>query len=322
MNWKAVNILAAWAPMLLAQAPRVALLEVRLENWTSYTLDVPDPMKLASQTTEAPRPAGSRTFLDYVAIGDIVSVNGKPAKGVWTSRGNLLSFNPNAGPTLPIANAVMTDHVFCQWSFFTADGTFVGKLNDGGHNGGTGGTHATLGGLGAFNGVTGEHGWVQLIKDARRVSAAEDPSLRQTFGGGTLLVRIYLTPKTWPEVESTSAGPSVFHADGSLVAASNPAKAGEVLTVRAKGLGPTRPTLIPVGFKPFGQDPLEEVNSPVEITLGGVDAEVINKIGWPGTLDMYRVDFRVPDTGGGDKTKALRLTAAWIAGPDVQIPVQ
>ena len=102
----------------------------------------------------------------------------------------------------------------------------------------------------------------------------------------------------------------------------NPARAGEVLIVRAKGLGPTRPRLIPVGFKPFGRDPYEEVNSPVEVTLGDKEAEVINKIGWPGTFDVYRVDFRVPATGSAPGMAALRLTAAWIDGPEVLIPVQ
>lgn len=322
MKWKTISVLVATMPMLIAQTPRVALLEVRLENWTSYTLDVPDSTKLASQTTQVPRPAGSRTFLDYVGIADIVSVNGKPAKGVWSNRGNLLAFNPNAAPTVPIANAQMGDSTICMFSFFTADGTFVGKLIDGGHVGGPGGTHPVLGGLGAFFGAIGEHGWVELIKDARRVSAAEDPSLRHTFGGGTLLVRVYVTPKSWPEVETTDSGPSVFHADGSLVAASSPARAGEVLIVRAKGLGPTRPRLIPVGFRLFGQDPYEEVNSPVEVTLGGKEAEVINKIGWPGTYDVYRVDFRVPATDGAAAMVALRLTSAWITGPEVRIPVQ
>jgi uncharacterized protein (TIGR03437 family) len=137
-----------------------------------------------------------------------------------------------------------------------------------------------------------------------------------------MLVRYYVIPKEWPEVAMTSEGPSVFHgADFSLVTAASPARAGEVLIVRAKGLGPTRPSLVPVGYKPFGQDPLEVVNSPVEVKLGGIEAEVINKVGWPGTYDLYRVDVRVP-SGLTPGTAALQLTAAWIPGPEVSIPVQ
>lgn len=135
-------------------------------------------------------------------------------------------------------------------------------------------------------------------------------------------MRYDIVPKTWPEVEMTAAGPSVFHADGALVTRANPATMGEVLIVRATGLGPTRPRLAPVGHRPFGADPNEEVNSPLEVTLGGKPAEVINKIGWPGTLDVYRVDFRVPEIDTSSGTAALRRTAAWIEGREVQIPVQ
>ena len=322
MSWKAVCVLASWAPALLAQSPQVALLEIRLENWTSYRLDVAETAKLATETKLVPPAIVSRSFLPYLGIADITAVNGRPAKGVWSNRGDILAFNPNAAPTVPIANVQMGEPTFCMMSFFTADGAFVGKLIDGGHVGGPGGTHPILGGLGAFYGATGEHGWAELLKDARRASVAEDPSLRHAFGGGTLVNRVYLTPKSWPEVEVTPTGPSVFHADGSLVTASNPARTGEVLVMRAKGLGPTRPSLIPVGFRPFGEDPYEEVNSPVEVTLGGKEAEVVNKIGWPGTLDLYRVDFRVPSTGGTPGMAALRLTAAWINGPEVKIPVR
>jgi len=209
-----------------------------------------------------------------------------------------------------------------MYSFFTADGAFVGKLVDGGHVGGPGGTHPILGGLGAFLGATGEHGWTDLLKGARRVSVAEDPALRHTFGGGTVISRIYLVPKQWPEVEVTAEGPVVFHgADWSLVTAAKPARPGDVLVVRAKGLGPTRPNLIPPGFKPFAQDPVEEVNTPVEVAVGGKAAEVLNKIGWPGTYDLYRVDIRVP-SGIEPGMSPLQLTAAWISGPEVKIPVR
>jgi hypothetical protein len=48
---------------------------------------------------------------------------------------------------------------------------------------------------------------------------------------------------------------------------------------------------------------------------------VVNRIGWSGTYDLYRVDFRVP-TGLPAGTATLQLTAAWIPGPEVKIPVQ
>ena len=90
------------------------------------------------------------------------------------------------------------------------------------------------------------------------------------------------------------------------------------MIVRAKNLGPTT-RFLPPG-QVFPTDTSYEVNSPVEVTINGRDAEVINKIGWPGAMDHYRVDFRVPDGLTGIAT--IRLSAAWIPGPEFRIPVQ
>ncbi len=47
----------------------------------------------------------------------------------------------------------------------------------------------------------------------------------------------------------TADGPAVFRAAGfSPVNAARPARAGEVLVVRARNLGPTRPDLLPPGL--------------------------------------------------------------------------
>jgi uncharacterized protein (TIGR03437 family) len=90
--------------------------------------------------------------------------------------------------------------------------------------------------------------------------------------------------------------------------------------VKATGLGPTVPSVDP--GQPFPTDPaLQAVNSPVDVTVNGKSAEVINKIGWPGLVDTYRVDFRVPD-GTAAGMAAIQLTAAWIAGAGVNIPTQ
>jgi uncharacterized protein (TIGR03437 family) len=98
---------------------------------------------------------------------------------------------------------------------------------------------------------------------------------------------------TRPEVMSTAAGPTIFHKDFSPVTAAKPAKPGEVLILQATGLGPTVPAVDP--GQPFPTDALQQVNSPVDVTVNGQSAEVINKIGWPGQVDTYRLDFRVPD---------------------------
>ena len=50
-------------------------------------------------------------------------------------------------------------------------------------------------------------------------------------------------------------------------------------------------------------------------------AQVVNAIGWPGLVNTYRVDFQVP-AGLTSGMAAIQLSAAWIAGPAVNIPVQ
>jgi uncharacterized protein (TIGR03437 family) len=118
---------------------------------------------------------------------------------------------------------------------------------------------------------------------------------------------------------TTASGPAVFHSDLSPVTAASPAKAGEVLIVRANGLGPTVPGVDP--GQPFPTEPQLPVNSPVALTVNGRPAEVINSIGWPGLVDTYRIDFRVPD-GTTAGMASIQVTAAWIAGPDVRIAIQ
>jgi len=56
-------------------------------------------------------------------------------------------------------------------------------------------------------------------------------------------------------------------------------------------------------------------------TVNGQAAEVANAIEWPGPVDTYRVDFRIP-SGTAPGTASIQLKAAWIAGASVEIPVQ
>src|SRR5262249_19093567 len=136
---------------------------------------------------------------------------------------------------------------------------------------------------------------------------------------GTTRHLIQMFPMSRPEIVSTGTGPAIFHADFSPVTAAKPAKAGEVLIVRATGLGPTRPG-VDYGH-PFPSDVLQQVNSPIAVLVNGQQAEVTNAIGWPGLVDTYRVDFRVPD-GASAGMAGIQLTAAWITGVPVNIPVQ
>jgi uncharacterized protein (TIGR03437 family) len=99
-----------------------------------------------------------------------------------------------------------------------------------------------------------------------------------------------------------------------------PTAAAPVLVMSASGLGPVKPNL-ELG-QPFPKDgPLREVNSPVEVTVNGRDAQVVNKVGWPTLNNVYRVDFRVPD-GAVAGVASVGLSVAWIKGPEVKIPIR
>jgi uncharacterized protein (TIGR03437 family) len=138
-------------------------------------------------------------------------------------------------------------------------------------------------------------------------------------GGGGRRYVFHLIPMSRPGIVVGANGPQIFHADFSPVTSARPARSGETLIVRATGLGPTRPGVNP--GQEFPSSPVQDVNSPVDVLVGGRAAEVVNKIGWPGSTDTYRVDIRVPDVITPGMT-TVQISAAWIPGVDVQIPIQ
>jgi len=128
-----------------------------------------------------------------------------------------------------------------------------------------------------------------------------------------------VSPMVLPQIVTIATGPAIFHADFSPVTAAKPATSGEVLIVTATGLGPTVPGIDP--GQPFPSNTILQVNSPLTVSVNGKPADIINGIGWPGQVDTYRVDFRVPD-GTTPGTAMIQLTVAWIAGSSVNIPIQ
>src|SRR6266550_3979967 len=310
---------------VFGQAPPT-ILTVDLENQTRYVYDVADPQKFAIDpgVTTSNTPTN---FYSQVLISDIVAVNGQPAKGVQILRETILRLNSNGDPGQAIADfgpgAAAAD---LRWQILKPDGTQIGILVAQGFSGtnvlpapgaalaATCCSIAVVGGNGAFLGARGVSGTGMSFAPIRGASITEDPSNRRKIGGGKGQSVIYLIPMERPEIVIASGGPAVFHADFSPVTAAKPAKAGEVLVVRATGLGPTVPGVDP--GQPFPLETVQLVNSPVAVTVSGKPAEIINAIGWPGQVNTYRVDFRMPDgaTGG---TAAIQLSAAWIAGSSV-----
>jgi uncharacterized protein (TIGR03437 family) len=302
-------------PVVVAQAMQEPIiLTVDVENYVQYRGDVFDTTRIAKDPN--PTTAPVIAFLEDVQAGDIVAVNGKPAKGLWQNRFVIMPFRVNPTPGQPIGDLDSSGVVHCVWEILASDGTYIGTLTDGG----TGNNHALMGGLGAFVGVTGVK-ISEILVPSRAASTSEDPSKRRINGsGGKVRATFYIYPAFRPAVQITASGPAVFHMDFSPVTTANPARPGEILILGATGLGPVKPNLEPPGAVPFSGPPYQEVNSPITVVFNNKELPVVNKIGWPGQKSLYRVDFQVPsDAGSG--TATLQLTAAWIPGPVVTIPV-
>lgn len=288
-----------------AQTDNRVVLVVDVDNAVTYRSDIADYNRRGADGVVTTALA-ARAFTDAINVGDIVAVNGKPARGLWTSRTYGMGFSPTPAPGFGIADAALGGTADCKWSFHDMDGRFIGAILDGGFS-----PHGVTGGVGAFYGVRGQMGAppAEALPDARPLrtaSISEDPGRRRELGGGKLRIVFHLIPAERPEVQA------VYHENFSPVTESSPASPGEVLIIRATGLGPLVPGTTPSGSNPFPASALE-VNSPVEATIGGVPAVVISKVGWPGETNAYRVDVRVPG-GISAGMAAIQLTAAWIPG--------
>jgi uncharacterized protein (TIGR03437 family) len=315
--------------LLNAQVPPPTILEIDVENIVSYASDVLDASKFA--TTPSPTTAAAaRNFGFVMAVGDIVAVNGKPAKGNLIARQQAISVSPTPSPGQGIADITRTAVTEYIFEIQQADGSPVGNIENLALSGGPaplgliggaaplgaplGSNHAVIGGTGVFLGVRGQAASVILPGNTgpRIASITEDPSQRRTNGGGKVHFVFQLFPMTRPEIAITLNHPAVFHSNNLLVTAANPAKAGETLSLFATGLGPTRPAVNP--GNPFPAGPPAVVTSPLEVTVNGTAAEVSGAVGYPGAVDRYQVNFQVPaETEPGFDT--LQLSVAWITAP-------
>ncbi len=314
-----------------AQGPVGSLLVVETENHVIYVRDVADYSRLATSPglTTAVLP---RSFEQDVIIGDIVSVNGKRVKGTVVETTNFLTLRPAPAPGQAIADITRGGMIEWYFEILDEDGQRIGSIVVTGMNGGQPppgqtrqiqfGSYVVVGGNGAFLGVRGYMGAAAgtTVLSARFASMAEDPANRRLLGGGSIRQGIYILPMFRPEVLTTPRGPAVVHAsDFSQVTTARPARAGEILTLFATGLGPTRPGVEP--GQPFPASPPQVANSPIDVTVNGSPAEVLYAGGFPGSTDGYQVNFRLPSQLSPGSA-SLSVSAAWIAGPEVKIAVQ
>ena len=321
--------LAACCQPGLTQPVPASVLQIEVRDIVRYNEDLSDVTKFASDPS-ATVPNLPRNFYEVIHIGDIIAVNGSPVKGTYITcaRYTNTMLAPNPGEAIADTSIAGLNEV--SFDILAVDGTRIGSLfglglsrsspAPGAPSVVTSGNHVIIGGSGAFLGVRGSFGQAATDQTIpiRNASITEDPASRRKNGGGRILLLIQLIPYIVPQIATDSGEPEVFHADFSPVNRARPATAGETLIVRASGLGPTRPGVDP--GQPFPSD-VEVVNAPVEATVSGQPAQVLNAFGWPGTLDRYRVDFRVPD-GTAGPIATIQLTAGFISGTPVNIPVQ
>lgn len=323
--------LFAGCAALSGQTPPVSILQVQAENMVTYYDDTSDVSKWGTLPGPVPLPASftNPSFKWRITLGDLVSVNGQPIKGNFVSVTRALVATTEMTPGRVLMDLALGCPFEQIHTFMLPDGTVIGAIAAVGANTvgrppgapstALAGTGVVVGGSGAFLGIRGQAGLTGGT-GARNASITEDPAYRRLNGGGKMSWFFQIVPAVWPEVASTPSGPAIVHAkDFSPVTPANPAKAGETLSLFASGLGPTRPGVDPGAAFPTA--PLAIVISPVEVLVNGAPGTVLYAGGYPGTTNGYQVNFTLPPDVQPGAT-SIQLRVAWIAGPEVTIPIR
>src|SRR6516162_8108129 len=179
-----------------AQVPFSTTLELDVENIVSYASDLFDASKFATDpnlTTAAP----VKNFRFVMAVGDLVAVNGKPAKGALVARQQAVALSPIPNPGQGVADVTATAVTEFLFEIQEADGSSVGNIHTLTLSGGAApvgfsrgttvvgasfeGNHVVVGGTGAFLGVRGQGASVVLPGNTgpRSASMTEDPAGRR-----------------------------------------------------------------------------------------------------------------------------------------------
>ena len=319
------TILAFFSALLGISVGAVAIAQTTplAEQPVSLTVETTDNVLDRGDTVEYsklaknpnPTTSVSSAFVTSVNLGDVRMVNGQPAKGISLHQAYALPMRANPQPGQAIADATSTGIVQCIWQILSPDGKYIGTLIDSGAAPSP--DHIITGGSGAFQGMSGVHGGMQTVAGVQRgASTSEDLAVRRILSGGGIRTFFTLYPKSRRTVITTPNGPAVVHSDGKVVSSSNPAQAGETLTLYATGLSPTTPS---VTFgQPFPQGAASVANAPIEVLVNGKSSSVLYAGGYSGAIDRFQVNFRLPaPLSPGNAT--LRLTAASIPGPEITI---
>lgn len=301
------------------QFPRTANLIIDFQNRVGYNYDVADYSKFATNSAIQTR-TPAKNFGAGLWLGDIVAVNGKAVKGAYVERSTFVNLTATPTPGQAIGDTTRSVTSTFVVEILQTDGTPVGAIVASGLSGGslppgaaataTGGSWAITGGTGAFLGVRGQAtgGGGGTPVSGRETSVTEDPANRRANGGGARRVVLQLIPLYQPQILAVA-----HSTDFTAVTASQPAAAGEIVSVVATGLGPCRAADSPTS--------LPTVNSPVDVTVNGNPAKVLAAVCYSGQVEGYQINFQVP-AGTAKGPAALQVSAAWIPAPAVTLAVQ
>jgi hypothetical protein len=208
----AILIATGYVNSARGQASPATLL-VELENVVEYQVDTTDLSKWGTNPNITPGSIAKGTGVGCVGVpivgyGDIVSVNGQPARGTWAVRGTSVCMRPTPTPGLfVIADSTWNSKRDETFELLQSDGTPVGTIMTIGLNSGSptppgppaGGRNlAIVGGTGAFFGARGQGGVRSVLLPGatteRTASITEDPANRRKNGGGHILAVLYVIP--------------------------------------------------------------------------------------------------------------------------------
>ncbi len=191
-----VILVAAVALVAVPSSHVTGILEVEVENITTYIGDTGDYSKVASdphQTNAVPKSFGA-----LYGIGDIVAVNGRPAKGTWTVYAGLMLLAPAQAPGIAISDTFRGGIAMSTMEILNSDSSPRGSIMMVGMAGGPAppgggsfalrfGNMAIAGGTGEFIGARGVMGETSNpLEQFRFASITEDPAIRRQIGGGKL----------------------------------------------------------------------------------------------------------------------------------------
>jgi hypothetical protein len=300
------------ASLVFGQPESEVRFTIQLDK-VGWYFDDGDPRSFGSVTQSLfPLPAGTaKPMMRNALIADVVSINGKPARGTYASHGVSLNTTNIDFPrnhshyfvlNLQTAERVQIGDLF--GTFLSAGNAAPGAPSGAGNWAVYGGSGAFLGVRGQGSNAGGSNYHVTLMK--------EDMAVRRTNSAGLLKLDFFLYSANAPEIVGA------FHADLTPVTIANPARAGETLTLQVRAHWPTNPPREPGAV--FKADPLQVVPNFVEVMVNQFPAEVINRVGWPATRDQYRVDVLLPAIAAGEAE--IQLTSAYVPGPPYKIPVR